>query len=151
MSSDNCEFRCRVCNSVIGIGVCSMPTSEYYHTCKKCRDAAAQATQTAYADMSATKKLLENLNEQVIEFNMRYGKKPMNKILSNVVDVSYVDTETNRVLVEINNPKFIPTTGDMVEFAGIDYKILEMKLSIKPECIADALNIKLKRCDNGYG
>jgi len=75
----------------------------------------------------------------------------MNKILSNVVDVFYVDTETNRVLVEIRNPVIGVHVGDMVEFAGIDYKISEMKLSIKPECIADALTIKLKRCNNGFG
>lgn len=74
MSSDNCEFRCRVCNSVICIGVHSIPTSEYYHTCKKCRDASAQATQTAYADMGAIKKLLEDINGELIKFNMRYGQ-----------------------------------------------------------------------------
>lgn len=70
-------------------------------------------------------------------------------IKSDVVDVFYLDTETNKVLVGIQNPKFIPMTGDMVEVAGIDYTIVEMKLSIKPERIADALTIKLNRCNNG--
>ena len=66
MSSDNCEFRCKVCDSLISIGVSSMPSSEYFRTCKKCRDAAAQAMQTGYADISAIKKLLEDISGQLM-------------------------------------------------------------------------------------
>ena len=72
----------------------------------------------------------------------------LNKILSKYVDISYVDTTTGRVLVEIHDPNLIPAAGDTVEYAGIEYKIVEMVWSIRPECPNDSIVAKLVKKEN---
>lgn len=40
--------------------------------------------------------------------------------------IKYIDISTDEVLITINNPTLVPKTGDMVDFGGVEYKILEI-------------------------